>query len=136
MTEVRLIRRSRFRASHHYARADWSEEEDRRVFGDQVGSHGHDWMVEVHVKGPIDEETGFVTDLEALDAALAAVMAGWDGGDLNVVVPEVASGTMQPTTESLARWLHRHLEGTILLPARLVEVAVFESPDLGARYPA
>ncbi len=53
-----------------------------------------------------------------------------------VVVPDVVSGAMRPTTESLARWLHRHLEGTILLPARLVEVAVFESPDLGARYPA
>ena len=136
MTDARLIRRARFRASHHYARADWSEEENRRVFGVQVGSHSHDWMVEVHVAGPVDEATGFVTDLGSLDASIAAVTNGWDGGDLNVLVPEVADGSMQPTTESLARWLHRRLADTIQPPARLVEVAVFESPDLGARFPA
>ena len=136
MTQARLIRRVRFRAEHHYARSDWPEEENRRVFGPQVDAHVHDWMVEIHVVGPMDEATGFVTDLAALDAALAALMTGWDGGDLNLLVPEVADGAMQPTTESLARWLHQRLEDGMRPPARLAEVAVFESPDLGARYPA
>jgi 6-pyruvoyl-tetrahydropterin synthase len=136
MTQARLIRRARFTASHHYGWAEWSEEENRTVFGAQVEAHRHDWMVEVHVAGPVDETTGFAVDLEALDSLLAAAMTGWDGGDLNVVVPEVAEGTLQPTTENLARLLYRRLEGAIPAPTRLVEVAVFESSDLGARYPA
>lgn len=136
MTEARLIRRVRFQAEHHYARSDWSEAENRRVFGPQVDAHGHEWMAEIHIVGPMDEATGFVTDLAALDDALAALMAGWDGGDLNLIVPEVADGTMQPSTESLARWLYRRLEHLIVPPARLAEVGLFESPELGARYPS
>lgn len=136
MTQARLIRRTRFTASHHYRRAEWSEEENRRVFGAQVDPHRHDWMVEVHVAGPVDESTGFAADLEALDALLAAATTGWEGGDLNAVVPEVAEGSLQPSTENLARLLYRRLEGALPAPARVVEVAVFESPELGARYPA
>jgi 6-pyruvoyltetrahydropterin/6-carboxytetrahydropterin synthase len=136
MTEARLIRRTRFTASHHYRRSDWSEEENRRAFGVQMDPHRHDWMVEVHVAGPADEATGFVVDLEALDALLASAMTGWDGGDLNTVVPEVADGSLQPSTENLACLLYRTLEGRLPAQARVVEVAVFESPDLGARYPA
>lgn len=136
MRDARLIRRVRFTASHHYRRADWSEEENRRVFGAQVEPHRHDWMVEVHVAGPPDESTGFTVELPALDAALAAATTGWEGGDLNDVVPEVAEGSMQPSTENLARWLYGRLQDTLPAPAHLVEVAVFESPDLGARYPA
>lgn len=136
MTEAWLIRRTRFRARHHYARSDWSDEENRRSFRDQTEPHEHDWMVEVHIVGPIDESTGFVVDLGAVDAAMEAVMDGWDGGDLNLLIPEVVDGGMQPSTESLARWLYGRLSGAIPRPGRLVEVAVFESPDLGARYPA
>jgi 6-pyruvoyltetrahydropterin/6-carboxytetrahydropterin synthase len=136
MTQARLIRRVRFRASHHYARREWSEEKNREVFGDQMDPHEHDWTVEVQVAGPVDPESGFVVDLGAVDGAMAAVMAQWDGGDLNALIPEVTAGTMQPSTESLARWLHRQLEGRVPAPARLTRVTVWESPDLGARFPA
>lgn len=136
MTQARLIRRARFRARHHYARVGWSEEENRRVFGDQSDPHEHHWMVEVHVVGPMDEGTGFAAELGVIDDAMRTVMAGWDGGDLNVLIPEVADGGMQPSTESLARWLYGRLERAIPPPAHLARVAVFESRDLGARYPA
>ena len=55
MTQARMIRRARFTASHHYGWPQWSEEENRRVFGAQVEAHRHDWMVEVHVAGPVGE---------------------------------------------------------------------------------
>ena len=122
MSEARLIRRTRFRAVHHYSRSDWSQVENRRVFGAQVEPHEHEWLVEVHVVGPLDEETGFATDLGALDGALRAALAGWDGGDLNALIPEVATGQMQPSTEGLARWLHGRLGGAVSYPARVVEV--------------
>ena len=54
----------------------------------------------------------------------------------DATVPEVADGDMQPSTESLARWVFEHLSPAVPAPARLDAVLVFESPDLGARYPA
>jgi 6-pyruvoyl-tetrahydropterin synthase len=136
MTHARLIRRVRFTASHHYARSDWSEERNREAFGDQAASHEHDWMVEPHIVGPMDPATGFVADLAAVDGALETLLGGWDGGNLNTLVPEVADGRMQPSTESLAAWLHRRFAGAVEPPARLESVLVWESPELGARFPA
>lgn len=71
MNETRLIRRSRFKAYHHYHRPEWSEAENRRNFGDQVDSHSHDWLVELELVGPIGEETGFSMDLRVVENGLA-----------------------------------------------------------------
>ena len=134
--EARLIRAVRLRAVHHYRRAGWSEEENRRAFGAQAETHAHDWRVDVHVSGPVDPATGWCVDLGALYAHLAAVTAGWDGGDLNALVPEVARGEMTPSTENLARWLHGRLAARVREPARVVEVRVWESDALGSAYPS
>ncbi len=136
MPDARLIRRVRFRASHRYGWSSPPSREDRRTFGEQVEPHEHDWYVEVHVEGPIDPTTGWVTDLKALDEHLDRLMEGWDGGDLNALAEPVAEGRMQPSTEALAAWLYGELHGHVAAPARLSEVRVFESIELGACFPA
>lgn len=136
MSETLLIRRVRFRARHHYRREGWGEGENRRVFGEQSGPHEHEWALEVRVAGPVDPETGWVVDLGGLDAALERLTAGWDGANLNALVPPVASGAITPSTENLARWIFEELTTAVDSPARLVQVRVFESPELGSAYPA
>jgi hypothetical protein len=59
-----------------------------------------------------------------------------DDDDLNRCIPEVAEGRMQPSTEALARWLYERLEPAIRSPGRLARVQVWESAELGARYPS
>lgn len=150
---ARLIRTLRFRATHHYRRPAWTEVENRRVFGAQADPHPHDWRVEVHVAGLVDPHTGWCVDLGALDAALGGITLGWDGGDLNALIPEVARGLMMPSTENLARWIHARLEEALGAGGgpgadlggpggasgagrpRAVEVRVFESDDLGSVWP-
>lgn len=136
MDEARLIRTVRFHALHHYRRAGWPEAESRRVFGAQSEPHAHDWRVEIHVAGPVDPGTGWCVDLTLLDAAVAEVTRGWDGGDLNALVAEVARGEITPSTENLARWLHARLADRVPPPAHVVEVRVFESDELGSGWPA
>lgn len=113
-----------------------SDEENRQRFGAQAESHEHEWMVRVEVRGPMDPETGFVTDLAALDRLLGHLFRGWDGGDLNELIADVKDGRMQPSTESLARWIHDRVGGEIAPPARVERVHVWESPALGAYFPA
>lgn len=136
MSRARLIRRVRFRAAHRYGLPGSSEPENRAAFGAQADSHEHDWTLEVHVVGEPSESTGFLVDLDVLDRAIAEVTAGWDGGDINELVPEVRSGAMQPSTEALARWLYLALAPRVPAPARLERVRLFESPELGSEYPA
>jgi 6-pyruvoyltetrahydropterin/6-carboxytetrahydropterin synthase len=134
---ARLIRRVHFVATHHYGDPGADEGENRRRFGDQVEPHTHRWTVEVQVVGPVDSDTGWLTDLVALDEALDDITGRWDGGgDLNALIPEVASGEMQPSTENLARWLYERLAPRVDPPAVLDQVRFFESDDLGAAYPA
>jgi 6-pyruvoyltetrahydropterin/6-carboxytetrahydropterin synthase len=128
----------RFRARHHYHNPDWDDGENARRFGDQAVSHEHGWRVVVHVAGPVDPATGWCCDLARLDGALDGLTAGWDGGDLNVLVPEVADGALRPSTENLARWVHHRLTlgDAVEAPASVVRVEVHESDDLGSVYPA
>jgi len=131
MTEARFIRRRRFRASHYYRRGEWSESRNREVFGVQSEPHEHEWTLEVRVVGPVDPETGFAVDLAVIDALLLDTLDGWDGGDLNRLLPAVAV----PTTEALAKAIFDAMVHRVPAPARLECVALFESPDLGAEYP-
>lgn len=134
--DAALLREVRFRASHHYSWPDRSPEENRALFGDQVAPHEHEWRLRVEVRGAIDPNTGFVTDLAALDEALEGLIGSWRDGDLNERIPEVREGRMQPSTEALARWLYDRLTPEIRGPGRLALVEVWESARVGARYPA
>jgi 6-pyruvoyltetrahydropterin/6-carboxytetrahydropterin synthase len=132
MPRTTLLRTRSFRAEHRYWRSDWSEDRNREVFGEQALSHAHDWKVEVAVDGAVDRETGFLVDLGALDALLHEVMGALDGEDLNEAIPEVREGEILPSTEELAGWFWRRLEGRIPGGARLRRVRVSESPDLAS----
>jgi 6-pyruvoyltetrahydropterin/6-carboxytetrahydropterin synthase len=134
MSPSSLIRTARFRARHRYGRTGWTEEENRRSFGALAEPHEHEWVVEVQVGGPLDEESGFLVDLEALDAVLEEVLGPLRGSDLNEAIPEVRNGGMVPSTEGLARWLFLRVADRVPPPARLERVKVAESETLSAEY--
>ncbi len=129
-----LIRTVRFSATHHYRVRGWDAERNRETFGAQAEPHGHEYVVEVAVAGPPDPETGFVTDLGHLDTVLHhEVVEPLDGHDLNRVIPEVAEGAMQPSTEALAEWVYRRVAPRIGDPARVIRVRVWESDELAGQ---
>lgn len=135
MSHASLVRAVRFHATHRYALPDEEPGESRRLFGDAVEPHGHDYLLEVTVRGAIDERTGGVVDLGALDALLSeSVVERFDGADLNEEIPPVRTGRLQPTTEALARWFFDLLAPRIPGDARLVRIRLAESEDLAAVY--
>jgi len=105
------------------------------VFGPHAIPHEHDWRVVIHVAGPIDPATGWCCDLPQLDAAVDRILEGWDGGDLNAAIADVAAGAFRPSTENLARWIFLGLRRLVDEPAALVQVEVHESDELGAVFP-
>ena len=103
MPRVRITRRLHFSAAHRLARPDWSEEQNRRVFGDCANPnwHGHNYDLEVTVSGPVDPATGYVMDLKALkDLVNRRVVDDLDHRNLNLEVPWL-DGVI-PSTENLA----------------------------------
>jgi len=67
--EVTLTRRYQFSAAHRLHSPVLSEEENRKVFGkcNNPNGHGHNYTVEVTIRGLVNPETGMVTGLDHLD---------------------------------------------------------------------
>ena len=131
---VYLTRKCEFSASHYYHNPDFTAEENQRVFGKcaNLDGHGHNYTLEVTVKGEVDSTTGFVLDLKQLKDILSdEVMEAMDHRHLNKEVPEFAKQI--PTTENLAIAIWNRLAGK-LNAAKLHRVRVYEMPDLFVDY--
>ena len=110
MKTVELTRRYRFSASHRLYSDELTEEQNRATFGKCANphGHGHDYVLEVTVRGPLDEESGRVMDLDTMDGMVRDAVTGpMEHANLNVEVPEFAS--LVPTTENLALVVQRRL---------------------------
>ncbi len=126
-----LTRRVRFSAAHRYYRPEWSEELNRERFGPCANphGHGHNYLLEVSVEGPVDPLTGFSVDLPALDRVLREeVVERLDHQHLNHAVPEFAPGALVPTTENILVLLWKRIEPR-LEGARLVKMRLHENDE-------
>lgn len=135
MPKVRITRRLHFSAAHRLARPDWSDEENRRTFGDCANPnwHGHNYELDVTVAGPVDPATGYVMDLKDLkDLVNERVVDDLDHRNLNLDVPWL-EGVM-PTTENLAVRIWERLADRIPGPARLDRVVLWETPRHWVEY--
>lgn len=108
MSTARLTRKVRFSAAHRYYRPEWSEAENTRVFGAcaRPHGHGHNYLLEVTVRGEVDASTGFSVDLDRLDALLEReVVDAFDHRHLNLDVAAFAPGGLVPTSENILIYL-------------------------------
>jgi 6-pyruvoyltetrahydropterin/6-carboxytetrahydropterin synthase len=81
-------RRYHFSAAHRLHVETLSEEENRATFGkcNNPFGHGHNYVVEVTVSGPIDAATGMVVNMADLDLfAQREVLDLFDHSNLNML---------------------------------------------------
>jgi 6-pyruvoyltetrahydropterin/6-carboxytetrahydropterin synthase len=127
---VYLTRKAEFSSSHYYHNPEFSAEENRRIFGkcNNPNGHGHNYTLEVTVKGEVDPRSGFVLDLRKLKETMTReVLEALDHRFLNKEVPEFF--TKIPTTENLAIVIWQRLAPK-LQAAQLHRVRVYETPEL------
>ncbi len=128
-----LTRAVHFAASHRYHRPEWSEEENRRRFGECAlpEGHGHNYRCEVTVAAPIDPATGTTMDLGELDRILETeVVSRFHLRHINKSVPEFGPGGAIPTTENLAAFILERLRERLPTDVRIHRVRVQEDRDL------
>lgn len=98
---VRLTRAIDFSASLRYRRGDLSDAENERLYGPASRTHGHNYRLEVTLRGEVDPATGMVFDLADLKEILEReVMDRFDHRDLNADTPFFEKEA--PTPENLA----------------------------------
>ncbi len=120
-----LSRRETFSASHRLWSKGLSDADNRALFGKCANDngHGHNYTLEVLVRGPIEPATGLVMDLSELKIIIDKnVIDKVDHRHLNLDVPEFRD--LNPTTENLAyvvwQWLSPAL-GKMLYEVRVQE---------------
>jgi 6-pyruvoyltetrahydropterin/6-carboxytetrahydropterin synthase len=132
-----LTRRVAFAAAHRYRIPGWSDQKNEQTFGlcARPNFHGHSYVCDVTVAGPIDAQTGFCVDLGALDRILASeVRDRFDHRNINLDVPEFADGKLVPTGENLARFIFERVERALAGAATVVRVTVAEDATLSTTY--
>jgi 6-pyruvoyltetrahydropterin/6-carboxytetrahydropterin synthase len=109
---VRVTRAIEFSSSLRYRRAELSDEENRRLFGRAASQHGHNYRLEVTVRGEPDPTTGMVINIAELKDLLdAEIMDRFDHKDLNADTPYFEKAP--PTPENLGAVIFRLLEGAL-----------------------
>ena len=88
-----ITKKYHFCASHKYGNDSWSEQKNLEVFGKDYNTHGHNYVLEVSVTGPIDAGSGWFVVLPTLNKIVKSKVVDvlitlklkkmWNGSKIN-----------------------------------------------------
>jgi 6-pyruvoyltetrahydropterin/6-carboxytetrahydropterin synthase len=131
---IRVTRRYEFSASHRLHAPGLTDEENHRLYGkcNNPFGHGHNYVLEVSVRGVVDPQSGRAVDPAALDQLVHdKVVRAFNHKNLNEQIE--AFEHVVPTSENLGLLIHKRLEQgwTGMFPGpwpRLEKVRIAETP--------
>jgi 6-pyruvoyltetrahydropterin/6-carboxytetrahydropterin synthase len=132
--QVTVTRRLHFSAAHRVHNPTLSDAENRQIFGkcNNPNWHGHNYILDVSVRGPLDERTGYVIDLSRVKEIVTThVIDKVDHRNLNLEVDFLRN--VIPTTENVVVAFWRELEPA-LKPAQLTRLVLWETVNNYVEY--
>ena len=134
MPNVTVTRRLKFNAAHRVHNPALSDEENTRLFGrcNNPNWHGHNYILDVSVTGPVSERTGYVMDLAALKQLVEEMVVNRvDHRNMNIDV-ELMQGII-PTAENIvvAFW---GVLAPAVQPGRLTKLVLWETDNNYVEY--
>lgn len=105
-----------------------SDEENRKVFGkcNHVNGHGHNYTVEVSLRGPVDRKTGMVMNLTELKVIMDdAIMKPLDHKNIDKDV--LYFNAVPSTAENIAVFIYDGVRERLDRPELLFEVKLYET---------
>ena len=100
--------------------------------GPCAGPHGHNWGVDVFLRGESLDELGMLVDFRDIKTSVTSALAELDHKDLNTVQ---AFTDRNPTSESIAEYLLNKLSEEFNSDrCEVHRVTVHETPQTGASY--
>ncbi len=132
--EAYLTISTHFSAAHRLASPRLSYEENLEIYGKcaRPHGHGHNYHLEVTVRGEVDPRTGMIADLGKLQQVIEeCVVEPFDHTFLNKDIPYFAE--VVPTAENIAVHIRDLLQDSIAKTgAYLHKVKLIESPNNSA----
>ena len=134
MPVVTATRVLRFNAAHRIHNPALSDEENRSLFGkcNNPNWHGHNYRLEVSVRGPVDDRTGYVMDLGLLKRVVEEEFVDRvDHRNFNVDVDFMRG--VNPTAENIVVACWRVLAPRVS-PAALTKLRLWETENNYVEY--
>lgn len=102
-----LTRCENFCAGHRLHNPSLDDETNQTIFGkcNHMNGHGHNYRVEVTVKGPVDRTTGMVMNLLELRDIIAMVVEPLDHRRIDQDIEYFESNGIVATTENIAIYM-------------------------------
>jgi 6-pyruvoyltetrahydropterin/6-carboxytetrahydropterin synthase len=158
--KVEFVRQTQFSCAHLYYQPSWGFDQNSNEFGKcftQHG-HGHNYTLEVALRGPVNQQSGMILNLKEVDKILNEVKELLDHKHLNFDVKEFLSPTppassfaakkaikdknkielksqvLVPTTENISLFCWQEIEKRLkkFNEVHLVRVRVYETPAIWA----
>lgn len=124
---MKVCRRETFNAAHRLHNPTFSDEKNIAIYDkcNNPSYHGHNYVLETWIEGPVDPETGYVIDLKILSQIIHdEILEAFDHRNLNLDCPEFKD--IIPTAENITIVIWNKLR--LKIPKHLqIEVRLWET---------
>jgi 6-pyruvoyltetrahydropterin/6-carboxytetrahydropterin synthase len=134
--KVAVFRKEHFNSAHRLFCADWSDAENKRVFGacSNPNYHGHNYELVVQVIGYPDPVTGFVVNTKDLSTIVQEeVISRFDHKNLNLDTDVFKN--LNPSAENIAIVIYNLIRPRITESLEL-KIRLYETERNFVDYPA
>ena len=128
-----ITKQFKFCAAHKYWNDSWSNDKNYEVFGDDIKVHGHNYVLDITITGPINEDSGFIFDIQELKKIVDKnVISVLDHSQIQEDVKWFEG--KQPSTENLVLFIWESISQHIKTPAKLHKIKLRETPTIFTEY--
>ena len=128
-----LRKKYKFCAAHRYYNLKWSAKKNIDIFGDDYKVHGHNYVLEITLKGPVNKETGFLVNLSYINQIVNEnIINILDHSNIQEDIEWFSD--KQPSSENLAIFIYQKLKNKIKNPVELYSVKIEETPTISSEY--
>ena len=60
-------------AAHKYWNDKWDKDQNYKVFGDDIKVHGHNYVLDITITGPVNQDSGFIFDIQELKNFISSI---------------------------------------------------------------
>ena len=120
-------------AAHKYWNDKWDKDQNYKVFGDDIKVHGHNYILDITITGPINQDSGFIFDIQELkDIVNKNVIDILDHSQIQEDISWFKG--KQPSTENLVLFIWEQIVNHIKDPAVLYKIKLRETPTIFTEY--
>ena len=128
-----ITKQFKFCAAHKYWNPSWDESKNYDVFGDDIKVHGHNYILDITLTGPIQEDSGFIFCIQKLKKSVNDNVLNKVDHSLIQEDIEWFKGK-QPSTENLVLFIWNAINLHIKKPAKLYKIKLRETPTIFTEY--